>query len=286
MKLFAIKLGKKKVKTVWKEGSHRVSLGVCVPNDWNMNKMDAQIYEKTKLVVSETLEEAGRIPPITCRPHPEHPKKLQIIDGWHRWKMLDELGYAEIDVDVIYVSDKRAMGLTAELNYNRGEPDMEKYPAYLARMMKTFEDVDVKYLAERLPESEDEIRSYLEAADFEVDDVKLPSDDDEDDDDSKGTRDVSEADALLEMKFVVRQGAAEVIERELARLSKALGGGKNVRGRALEMMGVLSSQTPAGSIDSALTDDSESDSSVSTRKLDKKKRKKLKNGAPGVSKHA
>ena len=128
--------GGEKIKTVWAEGEHRVAVSEVDPNDWNMNKVDPQMLEKLKLVIAETLDEAGRIPPITCRPHPKYKTRLQIIDGEHRWKILKELGYEEIDVTVLYVSKLRAMSMTAELNYNRGEPDMEKYPTYLARMIK------------------------------------------------------------------------------------------------------------------------------------------------------
>lgn len=276
MKAVTVKLGSQSVKTIWSEGEHRVALDVCVPNDWNMNKMPPDIYEKTKLVIKETIEEAGRIPPITVRPLPGKKRLLQIIDGYHRWKILAELGYSEIDTSVIYVSDQRAMQMTAELNYNRGEPDMEKYPEYLARLIKTFDDVDATYLSQRLPDSKDEIESYLDSIDFEVDDVKIPIDDEDDESSNSATKDESQRDALLELKFVVRQGAGEVIEKELARLGAHLGGGKNVRGRSLEVMAVLSSQTPEGSIASSMDEEDDS-SSVSVAKARKKRKKKLKN---------
>lgn len=275
-KVFTADCGGDKIKTIWAEGEHRVALDVCVPNDWNMNKVDPRMLEKLELVIKETLDEAGRIPPITCRPHPGDKRKLQIVDGEHRWKILAKLGYEEIDVTVLYVSKQRAMLMTAELNYNRGEPDMEKYPQYLARLIKEFDDVDVQYIAERLPDSEDEVKSYLDAADFEVEHIKVDTDDDGDDDDTKpATRDASNVDALVEVKFLVRQGAAEVIERELSRLSKALGDtGKNIRGRALEAMAVLSSQTPSGSLDLGSGDDDAADEMDVKKKA--KKKKKLK----------
>lgn len=276
MKILKVQLGEDGfTKTVFTEGEHTVSLDVCVPNDWNMNKMAPDIYEKTKLAIKETKEEAGRIPPIVVRPLPGKKRKLQIIDGEHRWRIHKDLGYTEINVDVSYVGTKRAMLMTPQLNYDRGEPDMEKYPAYFARMMETFKDVDPEYLAARLPDSEDEITSYLDSIDFEVESVKI-SDEDEDEDDgaSPSTKDASSTDALVELKFAVRQGAGEVIEKELARLGAHLGGGKNVRGRALEVMAVLSSQTPDASITSNMDD--EDGRSVSVRKLNKKHKKKLK----------
>lgn len=267
MKVFRVKMGDKTTKTIWTEGEHRVAISDVVPNTWNPNKMDPQMYEKTKLVIKETLDEAGRIPPIVVRPLPKDKTKLQIVDGYHRWKILQELGYEEMDVTVLYISDQRTMQMTAELNYNRGEPDMEKYPQYLAQMIEKFDDVTPQYLSERLPDSEDEIKSYLESIDFEIDDISTSKDDDDDDDDSSSSKDDSDTDQLLELKFAVRQGAGEVIEKELARLGAHLGGGKNVRGRALEVMAVLSSQTPDASIDSTMGEED-------APKRKKKKKKK------------
>jgi ParB-like chromosome segregation protein Spo0J len=271
MKSFYIECGDEKIRTIWKEGAHTVSIEDCIPNDWNMNKVEPRMYEKLMLVIKETRDEAGRIPPITVRPHPHKRKRLQIIDGEHRWKILQELGCLEIDVTVMYVSTLRAMSLTAELNYNRGEPDMEKYPAYLARMMREFE-VTPQYLGERLSDSADEIVSYIEASKLDVDDIRFRDDEDEDE---TRTKDASERDDLVEFKFVARRGAAEVIERELARLKSHLGGGKNERGRAFEMMAVLSSQTPDNSITSTLEVDDD-DEDISVKKLRKKVKKKVK----------
>lgn len=266
MKSFKAKCGSETIRTTFNEGYQRVALDVLVPNPWNPNSMQPEIYEKTKRGVAETLKEADKkLPPITCRPHPKYKRKLQIVDGFHRWQMLGELKAAEIDIFVIYVDTKQAMLLTAQLNYNRGEPDMEKYPQYLARMIKEHDDVDVAYLAARLPDSEDEIKGYLEAIDFEVDDIDVSDDDDEED---AADKDASDTDALLELKFVCRKGAAEVIEHELSRLGGALGGGKNVRGRALEVMAVLSSQTPTASIDATTNEEDES-------KAKRRKKKRL-----------
>jgi ParB-like chromosome segregation protein Spo0J len=269
LKSFWAQCGDEKIRTIWTSGTYHVKLDVCVPNSWNPNKMSQAIYEKTKFVIAETHKMAGKIPPISCRPHPKKRRRLQIIDGFHRWKIHQELGISEINVDVLYVNTERAMSMTGELNYDRGEPDMEEYPQYLALMMKEH-DVDEAYLAKRLPESEDEIRAIVESGDFDIEEIKVPLEDDDDDGRLSSTKDASNMDALLEFKFMVRQGAAEVVEKELSRLGKALGGGKNIRGRALEMMAVLSSQTPSGSLNIASEGDNES--GESRRKKHKRKK--------------
>lgn len=267
-KFFLAKCGDEKIRTMWTQGHHMVPLSVCVPNNWNMNKIEPHMLEKVKKGIAETYAQAKKLPPIVVRPHPKRKRKFQIIDGEHRWKYAPELGVESIEVFCLYVDEKTARLMTAQLNYNRGEPDMEKYPQFLADMISNFTEVDPKYLAERLPDSEDEIKAYLSNIDFEVDEIKVALEDGDGDSEKK---DASDTDQLLEFKFVVRQGAAEVIERELSRLGKALGGGgKNLRGRALEMMAVQSSQTP----DSTVFDksDDEDDTNIN-RKF--KRRKKL-----------
>lgn len=232
----------------WKEGYQRVRVKHCVPNDWNMNEMDPEVYKKTKLGVMELYEEKKSNPPIVCRVHPQRPKRLQIIDGFHRWKMFGEEDIKYIDAYVyLELSDKRAELLTAQLNYNRGEANPEKYADYLARLIRDQDAVDAEYLSQRLPESRSEIEHLISTSSVKIEEVKIL--DDDNDSLIQRVNDASEMDHLVEVKFSLRQSAAEVVERELSRLGKLMGGtGKNIRGRALECMAVLSSQTPAESI--------------------------------------
>lgn len=267
----------KKSKKVLNLGSYRVSVDKIEPNTWNMNKVPKAVYDKLKVDIQETLDEAGTIPPIVCRRHPVKAGILQIVDGEHRWKIIKELGYAEIDVVVLELSDKRAMSMTAELNYLRGDPDMEKYPQYLARMVQE-NGVDSEWLSQHLPDSKDEIDSYLDSINFKIEEIKVPIDGE--DAGMPASKDASNTDSLLEVKFQLRKGGAEMVERELARLCKLLGGGKNARGRALEVMAVLSSQTPDASITGFVEKDPPNgkskkvDKSVSIDKKRKKKHKK------------
>lgn len=273
MKSFIAECGEEKIRTVWTAGHHKVRLGVCKPNKWNPNEIEPHMLEKVHKGISETYAQAKRLPPILVRPHPRKRRKVQIIDGQHRWEFMPQLGLEEIEVFVLYVDEKTARLMTGQLNWNRGEPNMEKYPQYYADLISKFPDVDPQWLSERLPESKDEIDTYLQNIDFEVEEIKVDLGNEDAADAT--TKDASDADALVEMKFLVRQAPGEVIERELSRLCKALGGtGKNLRGRALEMMAVQSSQTP----DSTVFDKDEEDDSTNIDKKWKKKRKlKLKN---------
>lgn len=249
----------KKVKKVRHEyleaGHHRVDVDLVEPNDWNMNKVPPDVYRKLKLNIQETLESAGTVPPITVRPHPDKTGKLQIIDGEHRWRVIRDLGYAEIDVFNFPCETKAAMVLTANLNYLRGEPDAEKYPDYLARLIKE-ESVDVTWLSERLVESEDELTSWLEGKDITPDIVTVEV---EGGDDAAAAKDASTMDSWLELKFLVAREQAEIIEAELARIAGTLKGKKNPRGIALEYMAVLSSQTPTETFADVLPGEPEPD---------------------------
>lgn len=220
-------------------GYHRVDVDLVVPNTWNMNKVAPEVFRKLKLNIEETLDRSGTIPPILVRPHPTKLTMLEIIDGEHRWRVIKELGYAEIDVHTFPCEDRDAMVLTANLNYLRGEADPEKYPDYLERVIKEHA-VDVTWLSERLVESADELTTWLEGRDITPEIISLETDEDMDGVEEK---DASLSEAWMELKFLVAREQAEIIEAELDRIAGTLKG-KNPRGRALEFMAVLSSQTP------------------------------------------
>lgn len=226
-------------KKAWPFGKNqRVPLDCVVPNNWNMNVMTSEEYDTLKRGIEETLDEVGEMSAIWCRPHPERTGCVQIIDGEHRWKIMAELGYVEMDCDVANIGDQRAREMTAQLNYNRGRPDPEKYPEFLGNLIRDFPDVDIDYLADRLPESRDEIEEMLDGIDIDIEDVDVPNDDIMPD-----SKDASTADVWVKAEFLVAAAAAQIIEQEIARISDTLEG-KNLRGRALEFMAVLSGQTP------------------------------------------
>ena len=238
---------KSRSRRKYSTGHYRVPLSDCIPNDWNMNKVEPDVYRKLKLNIEETLSKAGVLPPILCRPHPgkKEKGKLQIIDGEHRWKILRELEYEDIDAFVVDVDTATAMIMTDTMNYLRGDPDPDKYGEYMARMIREHTEVDVEYLAERLPESEDEITELIAGLEIDIEDVVI--EDSPSSLEGADSKDASTKDVFVELNFHVSKEQAAVIEAEVRRISGTLEG-KNVRGRALEFMAVQSSQTPMESV--------------------------------------
>jgi ParB/RepB/Spo0J family partition protein len=98
----------------------RVPIGQLVPNPWNPNEMDPEVYEKAR----QSIRQFGFIDPITVRQLPDG--MYQIIDGEHRWRAAKDEGLDDVPIIVIDVSDADAEQLTFILNELRGKPNPQK----------------------------------------------------------------------------------------------------------------------------------------------------------------
>lgn len=229
------------IKTALLEGrlpTKRLKVSSCIPNTWNPNRMDSVTLEK----LGNLIDKMGFVIPIVVRPHPTKSRKYQIVDGYHRWSLFNDRGERRIDAVIIDVDRDTAMVLTNALNYIRGQPDPEDYASYYQELLSS-STMQIEELERYVPESAGEIEHLLDNYNLTVEDVVLPDDVDE----PKAPPDPLD-DAFMEMKFTVPVAAAEVIEAEITRIAATLRG-KNVRGRALEFVAVLSAQTPLESFD-------------------------------------
>lgn len=211
----------------------RLKVKSCVPNTWNPNKMDTVAMEK----LANLVDEIGFVLPIIVRPHPTKSRRYQIIDGFHRWCLFKEREEERIDAVVLNVDKDTAMILTNSLNYIRGQPDPETYASYYQELLSS-DTMTLDKLEQYVPESSSEIEHILDNYNLDIEDVVLP----EDVDVPASPPDPLE-DAFMEIRFAASKSATEVIDAEITRIAATLRG-KNVRGRALEFMAVLSSQTP------------------------------------------
>jgi ParB/RepB/Spo0J family partition protein len=84
-----------------------------VPNPWNPNEINPKIMTKLK----NEIKRKGVVQPILVRPKGED---YEIVDGYHRWLILKELGYAEVPCIVKDLDDTEAKLKTLQLNYMRG----------------------------------------------------------------------------------------------------------------------------------------------------------------------
>lgn len=111
----------KKSKSSQVEGLH--PLDSVAPNDWNMNELPAHKYES----LLHNLKEEGwvRSQPLLVWGSDEKGRaKNVIINGEHRWKAAQELGFREGPMVILHgISRAKAIELTIKLDNTRGEFD-------------------------------------------------------------------------------------------------------------------------------------------------------------------
>ena len=122
--------------------SKTFAINDLVPNPWNPNVMDQEMYRKELA----SLRKFGYVNPVLVR---ELGSKGQIIDGEHRWKGLKQLGYTEVETTVIEgLTDEEAKQLTIVLNETRGHADPTKLGVLLRDLL---EDIPKSDLLDVLP---------------------------------------------------------------------------------------------------------------------------------------
>jgi hypothetical protein len=95
------------------------------PNSWNVNVMKASVYSFLK----RSIKKVGFVQPIVIT------KDNVIIDGEHRWKAIKELGFTEVEVKVLDMTEDEAKASTINFNMTKGVLDSDK----LGRMLHDME---------------------------------------------------------------------------------------------------------------------------------------------------
>jgi ParB-like chromosome segregation protein Spo0J len=91
-----------------------VPVGDLKANDWNPNRQDDKEFKLLKA----SMKTDGFTQPIVVLPD------LTIVDGEHRWRAADDLGYKEIPVVKIPMSPEQARVGTLRHNRARGSEDV------------------------------------------------------------------------------------------------------------------------------------------------------------------
>lgn len=114
-----------------------VGLTKLRPNSWNPNTMNDEMYRKELA----SIRKFGYVNPILARDKGSH---YEIIDGEHRWKALNQLGYEEAEVTVIEgLADEEAKQLTIVLNETRGRADPRKLGELLTDLLRDIPKTDL-----------------------------------------------------------------------------------------------------------------------------------------------
>jgi ParB-like chromosome segregation protein Spo0J len=211
-------------------GVLKVPIEQVHPNSFNPNSMSPIMFEKLKLGLKRTLKEAKKLPPIIVRQLKED--NYEIIDGYHRWKALQQLGKQNIRVFVLDVDDVTARLLCNQLNYVHGEPEPEKYKEGILSLVEL--GTSRQEIKDLFPDTPEDLDRIFQDANLPLENFSMSSDED--------TKIDSSNDLWVDLKFKVTLEQATVIEQELQRIGVVLRG-KNMRGRCLEYMAVMSSHS-------------------------------------------
>lgn len=135
------------------------------PNPWNPNAQAPDVYAAQV----ESLRRYGFVAPIVVRE--THAGTFEIIDGEHRYRAAQEIGIAEIPVyNLGNVDDVKARQLTEVFIHLKGMPDVQREAALLKELQELTPDGDaLADLAAVLPQTEDTLRSLVDAASFDWD---------------------------------------------------------------------------------------------------------------------
>jgi ParB family chromosome partitioning protein len=122
------------------------------PNPWNPNRMSPEMYEKLR----EYVKKEGLVEPIVVRPRGE---RYQILGGYHRWKIAQDLGYETVPCAVVELDDRRAKVLSVNLNEMKGQSVTSLLSELIYDLNRelTLEDLETM-----LPYSEGELKDCLE----------------------------------------------------------------------------------------------------------------------------
>jgi len=129
-----------------------IAIERLAPHPDNPNRMSKGNFAK----LVRNIERTGRYEPLVVRPKDDG---FQIINGHHRWRALQELGYKTVDAVVWDIDDGETDILLATLNRLGGSNVLDKKLALLKRLNKR---TNARDLAKRLPHTAGQIERFAQ----------------------------------------------------------------------------------------------------------------------------
>lgn len=168
------------------------------PNAYNPNVMSEEMLNKLR----EEIRSKGMCAPILVRPLGGD-GDYEIVDGYHRWTVCQELGFTTVPCVVKEYDDKEAKIKTLQMNYMRGEAA----PLKLAMLLHDLNrEITLDDLSGRLPYDEGRIQDSLEL-------LKLPEDFMRQIEDQAAAE---EKEAPMVMTFVFKKEQVDIINQAVA----------------------------------------------------------------------
>lgn len=121
----------------------------------NANVMSAEFLTKLKRHIAEQQN----YEPLVVRRHPQRADGYQIINGYHRKVVLEQLGHTHADCIVWEISDEQALMLLATLNRLSGQDEPIKRAQLLEKLARRFAPEQLLGL---LPERREQLQKLRE----------------------------------------------------------------------------------------------------------------------------
>lgn len=160
------KVKKKGKRTVAKKNKMLSTLEVSyfpvndiLPNEWNPNRQSDHDFE----LLLKSMSEDGFTQPLVCIRTEEG--RIKIVDGEHRWRAANTLGFEEVPVVVTPMTEEQAKIATLRHNRARGSEDIELTAELLRDLEKVgaldwaqdslmLDDIEINKLLEDVPAPE------------------------------------------------------------------------------------------------------------------------------------
>lgn len=202
-----------------------VPIHLVSPNGWNPNRQTSWMFEKQK----HSLETFAQSAPILVRRVPLRgntptslsadgsPQALsgtlgeeyayEIVDGEHRWRAAQELGWDEVSVwDLGNLTDAESKQLTVIMNELSGSPEIDELAILLADLD---ESIGRDVLVDNMPFTEEQIDDLIATIDFSWTNFEAEEDEEE----------AGEAVHMVRLEFRMTENEAKVVEQALTRTS-------------------------------------------------------------------
>jgi hypothetical protein len=141
-------------EVIMKNRIESIRIENLIPHPENPNRMSRAAFNRLVRNIART----GRYEPLVVRPMGE---RFEVINGSHRLKALEELGFESVDVIVWDVGDDDARLLLGSLNRLCGSDVLDKKVALLKRLT---EKMPVGELAGLLPQTARQIERLTDLA--------------------------------------------------------------------------------------------------------------------------
>jgi ParB/RepB/Spo0J family partition protein len=131
-----------------------IQLNKLVAHPGNPNRQSKVNFAK----LVRNIERTGKYEPLIVRRHPKRKGYFQVINGHHRCKALEQLGYKQANVIVWDVDDEQTDILLATLNRLGGSDELSKKLVLLRRLNENFK---TRELSKLLPQTSRQIEQLV-----------------------------------------------------------------------------------------------------------------------------